>query len=514
MRKATKYFNTSGPNIPTQHYTIERAALVEEGKKLVFNQRYFAIWAPRQSGKSTYFRRLCAALAEEGYIAVHFSVEGYYSFSEASLVRSFCRQLERMYAINWDLDTFESFQQKVESTNDIRLVMIIDEIESFNPEFFNQFLHIIRNLYHSREKHCLKSVILVGVANITGIIQDNASPFNIADTLEVDYFTREEVFELLGMHEADTDQLFSEEVKDKIHEITAGQPGLVNGFALKLVENNPEKDLIVYEDYLKIEKNYLSIYIDKNISNIINKARQHRAFVEKLLFQEVKIPFQINDEVIRELSVNGLIEADEEYNIIFSVPLYKKCLQIAFYPHLNGEAQHIQNNIWWEDYMTEAGLLDIDKIIREYQAYAQRRGFRAFFEKDEKGNAKGLKEAALMYSFETYIQAFLLGVEGKSYLEPHVALGRSDLIVNVRGQEFVIETKIYYDVVRFLKGKTQLAYYVKSLGLKIGVYLVFASNEVTHRKIQEAVDEIEGVTIYTYLVRYDLKKDFEIKELD
>ena len=83
--------------------------------------------------------------------------------------------------------------------------------------------------------------------------------------------------------------------------------------------------------------------------------------------------------------------------------------------------------MWLEKYLTFDKQLDMDKIIREYQAYAKKRGFRYFIEYDADGNAKGLREAALIYSFETYIQAFLLAVEGKSYLEPHVALGRSYL---------------------------------------------------------------------------------------
>jgi len=64
----------------------------------------------------------------------------------------------------------------------------------------------------------------VGVSNIVGIIQDNASPFNIADNLNVPYFTKDEVFELLGQHETETGQLFEDKVKDKIYQITAGQP--------------------------------------------------------------------------------------------------------------------------------------------------------------------------------------------------------------------------------------------------------------------------------------------------
>ncbi len=91
-----------------------------------------------------------------------------------------------------------------------------------------------------------------------GIIQDNASPFNIADNLNVPYFTRDEVFELLHQHESETGQLFEDKVKDKIYQITAGQPGLVNGFAKVLVERNPDKKILDYNDYLKVEDWYLT----------------------------------------------------------------------------------------------------------------------------------------------------------------------------------------------------------------------------------------------------------------
>jgi hypothetical protein len=49
-------FNASGPNIFLRHYTLHRQALVEKGIQLVQNERYFTIWAPRQTGKSTYFK--------------------------------------------------------------------------------------------------------------------------------------------------------------------------------------------------------------------------------------------------------------------------------------------------------------------------------------------------------------------------------------------------------------------------------------------------------------------------
>ncbi len=46
-------FNTSGPNILEQHYTLPRLDWIEKGKKLVYNERYFTIPTSVGTGKST-----------------------------------------------------------------------------------------------------------------------------------------------------------------------------------------------------------------------------------------------------------------------------------------------------------------------------------------------------------------------------------------------------------------------------------------------------------------------------
>jgi hypothetical protein len=504
MRK----FNTSGPNIIAEHYTLSRLELIEKGKELVHTNRYFTIWAPRQTGKSTYFRLLSNALEAEGYLVCRIGVENYQTDS----LTVFMERLVPALQTAWDLDlaglSLTQVFYKVEQVKDKKLVLIIDEVEGINPKYFGKFLHTIRTAYHSRETHGLKSVIFVGVSNITGVVQDNASPFNISDSLHVDYFTKQEVFELLEQHEAETGQKFATEVKEKIYAITVGQPGLVNGFAARLVELYGQKPLIDYMDYLVVEDWYLYDALDKNVANVINKAKKHQRFLEQLLFLDRKVRFDIDTEEIRFFYINGLIKKDVEGNVAFWVPLYKKRLQKYFYPKMNGEAQTIQSNIWIEKYLTADKQLDMDKIIREYQVYAQKRGFRPFFVTDKDGNALGLREAALMYSFETYIQSFLTALKGKSYLEPHVALGRSDLIINILDSEWVIEAKIFYNAAQYTDGKTQLAYYIKSLGLNRGIYLVFVDKQVTNPYILEGTEIIKGVDIITYIVRYDLDIDF------
>jgi len=503
-----RYFNTSGPNINAKHYTIERAKLIDKGIELVNDERYFTIWAPRQTGKSTYFRQLANELGKKGYKVAHTNFENYRNASLESFLYSLTRHLRDSWNKDFSKETeIAKIFEHIQNSSDSKCVLIIDEVEGINEEYFGDFLHSIRNAYHSRENHCLKSVILVGVSNIVGVVSDNASPFNIADNMNVPYFTNNEVVELLEQHEKATKQLFEKSVKEKIYKITAGQPGLVNGFAKVLVDNNPDKEILTYNDYLKVEDWYLTEAIDKNFSNILNVAKKQRTFVERLLFTEDKIPFKIDRESIILLHTNGLIKKDKDGFVVFWVPFYRKRLYDAFYPYTNGEKADILRSFAVKELFDDNNKLKLDKLVLQYKEYVKRRGFNAFREKDDKGNYKSIKESALIYSFETYIQAFLQVVGGKSYREADTGLGKSDLIINVNTEEYLIETKIYYYENQFIEGRKQLAYYCKSLGLNKGVYLVFYPNTHKHSSfIKENIENIENIEISTYLIEYDETK--------
>jgi hypothetical protein len=503
-----RYFNTSGPNRPNEHYSLQRLEWIEKGKILVSKERYFTIWAPRQTGKSTYFMFLADHLRLEGYQVCHINFEDF----KSGTITAFLNNLHLGMLNDWGLDFTEKDLQEtftaISQVVDQKFVLIIDEVEGINPVFFGDFLHAIRRVYHSRANHALKSVILLGVSNIVGVVEDNASPFNIADNLSIPYFTDEETLELLGQHELETGQLFDPSVKHKISEITANQPGLVNGFAAQLVNNCAGKPVIEYVDYLAVEKNYLQFSLDKNIANIVNKGKKHQAFIEKLLFKESKVEFQIYRKEIQELFVNGIIMPDENDQVTFRVPLYRKCLYAAFFPYTNGERDRIGSTINIDEYYTENGGLNIDKVIENYKKYALRRKFRYFKEEDKHGNVINLKEATLVYSFETYLNAFLSMVGGKTYLEAHTGVGRTDLIITIDNEEFVVEAKVFSDIVKFRKGKIQLAQYANSLSLPSAIYLVFVESEVNIPSVLEEEKEYEGVLIKTHLVPYNLELDF------
>lgn len=171
----------------------------------------------------------------------------------------------------------------------------------------------------------------------------------------------------------------------------------------------------------------------------------------------------------------------------------------TFYPYTNGEASRIALDLDYWNYIYADGTLNMDMVLDNYRAYVKRRSFKYFREKDTEGKFVSIKEAALMYSFETYIAAFLQQAGSKSYLEPHTGLGRSDLIINLNGHEYVVEAKVFRRPKQFADGKGQLARYCRSLSLQEGWYLVFvpAHLDLERLRVAEGDESVEGVTIRT-----------------
>ncbi|MCK5522347.1 MAG: hypothetical protein KAI83_04355 [Thiomargarita sp.] len=59
-------FNTTGPCNPALHYTVMREALMATSLEQVKKGRYFTLFAPRQAGKTTFFKLLLNLIEKEG----------------------------------------------------------------------------------------------------------------------------------------------------------------------------------------------------------------------------------------------------------------------------------------------------------------------------------------------------------------------------------------------------------------------------------------------------------------
>ena len=250
-----KTFGTHGPVNPKDHYVVSRDAELADFINRVKLGRYIVIFAPRQTGKTTFFQWALEALTAESAeiyfpIELNFHVYADYSASDfyTELYESIYEEIEHVFQKRGtipseDLTQFlentkitdhvamlRFFQQFGAFLENEKLVLIIDEFDGIPV---SGFLNALRTIYvHRPMRECPYSVGIVGVKNITQLnLNRSISPFNIQDEFTLPNFTYEQVCELLAQYMDEVGQTFEPEVIENIHRQTAGQPFLVNRFA-------------------------------------------------------------------------------------------------------------------------------------------------------------------------------------------------------------------------------------------------------------------------------------------
>ncbi len=499
-------FNTSGPCNPDLHYTVMRQALIAKGQILVDQGRYFTLFAPRQSGKTTYFQLLFRNLQERGYLPLWISFESlktatraeFYGALQWYLQREFSQagiKVEQTIANQIDLQFYLAEVSKQSKP----IVLVLDEFEDMPDEVRSELLHTFRALYQKRDFHKIHALMLVGVSTIAELVVSSASPFNSVDQLEIPYFTVAEVEELIGQYVSESGQPFDLDVIKAIADNTQGQPGLVSALCQYLVDEvvTEHSQPVTMDAFYTTLKHFLTERQDKNILNIVRKAKEKSAFMMRLLFDQTPVPFTIHDPTIAYLSANGVIE-NIAGNVEIPVPLYSKCVITAFRPLINGEASDY--GIAFDtlgEYVTK-GRLNLKALLQSYREYVQRRGFHAF-------DTEQLKVGAWHYSLDGFIHFFIQRAGGDTLVEVPSGRGRTDILILFKGQKHIIETKIYSDMGYFQEGKQQLAAYLHSEGLVEGYYVVFSNR---HRVSDTLSFEeiIDGKRIYTSIILTDFEQ--------
>jgi hypothetical protein len=469
--------------------------------------RYITIFAPRQSGKTTFFKLLIGELWRTGeYKPVWVSFENLKNATKEQFYETFGHELNRElekigvsppHAIKNELDLALFFEKL--RTHCPNLVIAIDEFEGVPDAVLGELMHTFRKIYHRKENYALHSLMLVGVSTIADLIVSSASPFNIVDELKIPYFSKDEVKDLIGQYTAETGQKFDDEVIKAIYANTAGQPGLACALCAHLVEKvttDRTKPVSIKDFYVTLD-HFLTERFDKNIINIVQKANLKKTFMLKLLFSDELIPFTVDNPDIAFLYAHGVVEKVEGM-VDITVPLYKKRLLTAFRPALNGETgYYVSAKDNFSAYVQPEGL-NLKAILQQYVAYVAKRGYRAF-------DTKHLKEGAWHYSLDGFINFFIERLGGQTFTEVPTGRGRTDILIIYRDKKYIIETKIFTDLSYFEKGKRQLAAYLKTESLAEGYYIVF-SRKHSADDVLEQEETIDGKRIFTRLIRVNFDR--------
>lgn len=496
-----RYFETRGPVNPQKHYIVSRSEETADFINRIKEGRYIVLFAPRQTGKTTFFRRALDTLSTEdpNYFPIQLDFQilrnvppnvFYERFYE--LVRGHIETVLRQRGKNasGELTQFLEHTQLTDSFSMLsffkhlenllenpHIVVLIDEFDGIPETVISDFLYTLRHIYLSNELHCPYSVGIVGVKSITQLNYDRSvSPFNIQDDFNLPNFTLEQVQELLSQYTEEVGQSFAVEVVEMLHKQTGGQPFLVNRFAQILTDelNIPKTEPIRMEHFLTAHAQMLEEQ-NINITHLLTNIRRnpnYKRILMKIISYERGMKFSLDNEIINELAIYGVIARGTDGMCEIINPIYQHRIMQAFSPLINGlEHDYFPEDTDFEDYLTPSGYIDLERLLDNFRDFIARVGFRILQVPDTPQEFVGQD---LLY---TYLDQFVRIVRGAMFLEVQTGRGRIDLVIFHNGQKYIVETKIWEGEKRYQAGKKQLMAYLKLEQAVEGYYVVFDHRE-------------------------------------
>ena len=526
-------FGTTGRVRPEQHYIVPRTEEIADFIHRVEGGKYIVLFAPRQTGKTTFFRLALEALSTEE--PTYFPIQLDFQTMRNAAPVTFYEQL--YYQINRQIKTVfqkrgevpsEALTQFLEKTtltdhfsmeaffenlksfldNDFRnqrlastkVVLLIDEFDGIPQTVISDFLYSLRQIYLSDEMQCPHSVGIVGVKSIAQLDYDRSvSPFNIQDEFRLPNFTLEQIQGLLGQYTDEVGQAFAPEVVESIHKQTAGQPVLVNRFAQILTEelDIPKTQTITPDHFLQAHTQLLrerNTNIQHLTTNIRRNQRFQRILIDIMSYEE-GLDFNIDDDIISELATYGVIAQDSDGMCQIANPIYLYCIMQTFKPTMNGlerEYFHEDNIEGFQGYLTVTGHIDMERLLDNFRDFIARAGCKILQVPDTPQESVG------RHLLLTYLDLFARSVGGVLSFEVETGRGRMDLLITRAGGKYIVETKIWRGDIRYQMGKKQLAAYLKLEGETQGYYVVFDHRRTPEPRVE--TETIEGVRLRSYVI--------------
>ncbi len=446
---AERFFNTSGPVVPAKHYSIpplERFDL-DEVLRLIRDERYFVLHAPRQTGKTSALLALRDLLNEGNeYRCVYANVEAAQTargdvgagirtvlaeISEQALVVPGDDFLDEMWegalaragphgALRLALGRW--------SQNDVRpLVLFLDELDALVGDTLISVLRQLRTGYANRPEAFPQSVILCGIRDVrdyrihsesAGEIIAGGSAFNIkAESLRLGDLDEADVRALLRQHTNETGQEFTEGALATVWSLSQGQPWLVNALAYQACFKNRaarDRSRTIDEEAVMEAREELILGRQTHLHQLTDKLREERVrrVVEPVLSGGSGSGAGPDDvEYVRDL---GLLARHGPRRI--ANPIYREVIpRELMYAR---EDSILQETEW---YVKPDGGLDVEGLLAAFQRF--------FREHSEHWLERfQYKEAGPQLLLQAFLQRV---VNGGGRIEREYALGsrRTDLLI-------------------------------------------------------------------------------------
>jgi hypothetical protein len=483
-----RWFNTAGPCQADIHYMLPPTQRLPELQRLIQQRSYFVVHAPRQTGKSTTMLALAQQLTDSGrYASVMLSVEvgspfnASPSMAEETILDAWY-DTARVYLPEELRPPTQpeakpgrrigAVLRRWAETSPRPLAIFIDEIDSLQNETLLSVLRQLRDGYPSRPHAFPHSLGLIGLRDVRdykvasggSTRLDTASPFNIkVESLTLRNFNAQEVADLCAQHTADTGQVFTPAVLQRMYDLTQGQPWLVNALARQMTEFiAPDPTIALNIEQVEQAKEILIARQDTHLDSLAKRLQESRvqAIIEPMLAGQ-ELGETPNDD--RQFLVDlGLVRRDPQGGLVIANPIYREVIPRT----LTGGTQDSLPLIA-PTWLTKEGELDSDRLLDSFLVFWRQHG-------------EPLLRSAAYHEIAPHLvlMAFLHRVvNGGGTLDREYAIGsdRMDICLRYGQTTLAIELKVWRDnrPDPLKRGLEQLDGYLARLELATGWLVIF-----------------------------------------
>jgi hypothetical protein len=486
-----RFFNTAGPCRPELHYTVDPLPRLPEVRNLIDSQNYFVLHAPRQTGKTTFLYAMMHQLNSEGrYTALQVNIQPAASGRDpehAMQIAATCiyAQAERFlppaemppdYRIfDWQLENgLKAYLAQWSKTCPKPIVFFVDEADSLMDDLFLTLLRQLRAGFEARPDTFPQSIGLIGLRDVRDYkirlrpgsnSMGTGSPFNIkTESLFMDVFTEAEVNTLMDLHQQETGQVFSPEVRAEVYRLSQGQPWLTNALLNQVVAAILKNDFsrTISISHITQAREELIRRRDTHLDSLVDKLHEDRvrAIITAIMAGTIFESDRFNDDLayVQDL---GLIT--HKPPIRFANPIYQEIIPrvLCYGMQVSIPEDYVENKSWY----ISNGKLSMDALLTEFQKF--------YREHSEVWLGKfDFREVGRQLLLMAFLQRVING-GGRVEREMAVGKGRSDLIVYFGSERFVLELKLRYRPVDEERGLAQLADYLDTLREKHGYLILF-----------------------------------------
>ena len=495
-----KSFNTAGVCIPEAHYMADTSATITQIiSQYVSPGKYFTIDRPRQCGKTTTLYLLEERLKSRNIVlSISFESADELFTSLYHLATGFIRKtaralrlqgLSKQICTNWQRPVSKDFplddlgQRITELCTDCRqnIILMIDEADkSSDNQIFLSFLGLLREKYLDQMKRRDKtfhSVILAGVYDVKNlklklhpdIEPKYNSPWNIAIDFNLNlFFSPDAIASMLREYEQDWHMgIDIPWISHALYDYTSGYPFLISRLCQIMAQTAPNgwsRDGFqrAVRELLKTPNTLFD-----DMSKKLSEYPELKEMIVSILFQGKKYSYESENHRIHIGKMFGFLKDEQGIvsisNRIFEMKLYNLLISENETDSRIFTAADMEKNQFIKD-----GTLHMELVIQKFCEYFEE----IYADADDRFIEDNGRRIFLIF-----LKPIING-SGNYYIEARTRnLKRTDIIIDYKGTQNIIELKIWHGEEYNRRGEEQLLEYMDYYHLKKGYMLSFNFNK-------------------------------------